>query len=400
MYAFRKPFTAATFEGAPVFGIAWKTVLIAAQVAGYTVSKFLGIRILSGMRPAMRALMIVGLIAVAELALLLFALTPAPWNALFLFCNGLPLGMVFGLVMGFLEGRRQTELLTAGLCASFIVASGFVKSVGRSLVVEHEVGEAWMPVTTGVLFAVPLLFFVWMLAHIPAPREEDIVQRSPRPAMSRGDRRAFFRAHALGIAGLVAIYLFLTIARSVRDDFAVEIWRDLGTSGEPAVFARVELVVAFVVLALNAFAIRIASNRVAFLASLGLSAAAFVLVTLVVVFREALGLGAFTFMTLTGLGIYIPYVAFHTTVFERLIAVFRQRANIAYLMYLADAFGYLGYVVVMVVRNLVAGEGAPYLGAFEGIMIVLSLLSLALTMLVARYFSASFGAGRSGRIAA
>ena len=52
-------------------------------------------------------------------------------------------------------------------------------------------------------------------------------------------------------------------------------------------------------------------------------------------------------MVLHGLGLYLPYVAVHTTIFERLIAMTRDRGNIGYLMYLADAFGYLGYVVVM-----------------------------------------------------
>jgi Family of unknown function (DUF5690) len=36
--------------------------------------------------------------------------------------------MVFGLILGFLEGRRHTEALTAGLCASFILADGTSKS--------------------------------------------------------------------------------------------------------------------------------------------------------------------------------------------------------------------------------------------------------------------------------
>ena len=48
-----------------------------------------------------------------------------------MFLNGLPLGMVFGLVVSYLEGRRQTEALAAALTASFIVSSGVVKSVGR-----------------------------------------------------------------------------------------------------------------------------------------------------------------------------------------------------------------------------------------------------------------------------
>ena len=43
MYAFRKPFTAATYEGLCVFGIGLKTALITAQVSGYTLSKLMGL---------------------------------------------------------------------------------------------------------------------------------------------------------------------------------------------------------------------------------------------------------------------------------------------------------------------------------------------------------------------
>jgi hypothetical protein len=46
---------------------------------------------------------------VRKVALVLFGLTPPPYNALWLFFNGIPLGMVFGLVTGVLEGRRHTR---------------------------------------------------------------------------------------------------------------------------------------------------------------------------------------------------------------------------------------------------------------------------------------------------
>ena len=77
--------------------------------------------------------MIVTLIVAAEVALLLFALAPQRLHALCMFANGLSLGLVFGLVLGFLEGRRVTEALIAGLCASFILADGIMKSVGTWL---------------------------------------------------------------------------------------------------------------------------------------------------------------------------------------------------------------------------------------------------------------------------
>ena len=123
------------------------------------------------MPPAKRGRTILALIAIAHFALLLFALIPPPWNFVFLFMNGLPLGMVFGLLLSFLEGRQVTETLAAGLCASFIVSSGVVKSVGSWLMLEHGVTEYWMPFLTGLIFIPPLIAAVWMLRQIPPPRK-------------------------------------------------------------------------------------------------------------------------------------------------------------------------------------------------------------------------------------
>jgi hypothetical protein len=59
-------------------------------------------------------------------------------------------------------------------------------------------------------------------------------------------------------------------------------------------------------------------------------------------------------MVLLGLGLYLPYVALHTTLFERLLGMTRERGNIGFLMYVVDSVGYLGYVAVMLLRNLSA----------------------------------------------
>src|SRR5579871_4814655 len=95
MYGFRKPFTAASYSGITFFHISYKVVLVIAQVLGYMLSKFYGIRFIAGMRPERRAGYIVLLIFVAWASLLLFAFVPAPYNFIFMFINGLPLGMVW-----------------------------------------------------------------------------------------------------------------------------------------------------------------------------------------------------------------------------------------------------------------------------------------------------------------
>lgn len=385
MYAFRKPFTAGTFENDMLWGVGYKTILVIAQVFGYALSKFVGIKVISEMTPGRRAVGILTLIGLAHLSLLLFGLTPPPYNFVFLFFNGLPLGMVFGLVLSFLEGRKLTEALIAGLCASFIVSSGVVKSVGRSLIVYGGVDEYWMPFLTGLVFLLPLLLFVWMLSQIPPPRDEDIRLRSERTPMLRSDRRRFFRSHALGIFLLVFTYALLTIIRSIRDDFAVEIWRELGEDGKPSIFTYTEMLVMLGVVGINGAAILIHNNRKALETAFATIVIGFVAIAVAIAgFQQGWLTGA-AFMVLTGIGMYVPYVAFHTTLFERMIAVFRDKSNIGYLMYLADAFGYLTYVGVMLFRNF-SQTSIHYLNFFVGISLLICVVSIMMILLCWAYF--------------
>jgi len=378
MYGFRKPFTAGSFAGAG-YPVGFKAWLVTAQVLGYTMSKFAGIRVIAAMPPGRRARVIVGLVGVAQAALVLFGLVPAPFNVACLFLNGLPLGMVFGLVLGFLEGRRMTEVLVAGLCASFILADGFSKSVGASLL-GWGIPEHWMPAAAGCVFTAPLLGFVWMLRHIPPPTEADVVARSPRVPMTRGDRAHWVRRHGPGIALVTVAYLLVTVVRSLRADFAPELWGALGGGREPGVFTRSEAWVTLGVVAANGAVFLVRDNRRSFFLALAVAMSGLVLGGVAIGAQLAGWIGAFPFMVLLGLGLYLPYVAVHTTVFERLIAMTRDRGNVGYLMYLADAFGYLGYVAVMGFK-LVASTPGGFLGFFHAtaaIALALAVVALAL----------------------
>src|SRR5205823_4068872 len=71
----------------------------------------------------------------------------------------------------------------------------------------------------------------------------DLAARSERVPMSGADRRRFFRRYAVGLTLLVLVYLLCTVLRSLRADFAPEIWRGLGTTDRPGVLAQSELVV-------------------------------------------------------------------------------------------------------------------------------------------------------------
>ena len=168
MYAFRKPFSAGTYEGLVFFGteVELKTAFALSQLIGYTISKFMGIKVNSEQGHAGRAKLLVALILAALMALLLFAVLPTQWKWLAIFANGLPLGMVWGLVVSFLEGRRTSDALMAGLCCSFILASGVVKDSGRWLMNQQGVSEFWMPFATGALYLPGFLIAVWLLKQL------------------------------------------------------------------------------------------------------------------------------------------------------------------------------------------------------------------------------------------
>ncbi len=179
MHGFRKAFAVATFAGSDVGQLGFKSLLVVAQVGGYMLAKFIGVKFIAEMPPSRRPAVLALMIVLAEAALVLFGILPRPWNAVAMFLNGIPLGMIFGLILGQLEGRRMTEALTAGLCTSFVLADGFSKTVG-GWVLAMQVSEDWMPATTGLLFVLPQAAFIWMLAQIKSPTKEDTEHRSER----------------------------------------------------------------------------------------------------------------------------------------------------------------------------------------------------------------------------
>lgn len=385
MYAFRKPFTAATYADQTLGGLQLKDVLVLAQLFGYMLSKFIGVRVVSETPRRSRAISIIVLISLAELSLIGFAWLPLTLKPLFLFGNGLCLGMIFGLVLAYLEGQKQTEALAAGLCASFIMSSGVVKSVGRWLMEQQRVAEFHMPWVTGALFFLPLLVSVWLLDRSPEPDAEDRRLRSQRTVMTRDERVRFLKAYAPGLAALLFVYAALTIIRTIRDDFGVELWSEMGVAKEPSVFARSETVVAIVVMLLNAGMIFVTSNIRALRLTTGLMTAGFALSVVAGLGQWQGWLSPFAFMVLFGIGLYVPYVAFHTTLFERLLASAPHRGNLGFLMYLADASGYLFYAAIVVIKIALPPQQG-ILPVFRSTLLITSLACIAALVAATVYF--------------
>jgi len=169
VYSFRKTFSVATFQGMEFWNVSYKSWLVIFQVIGYALSKFIGIKVISELKASSRSNGILLMVSIAGASWLLFALVPPPYNIIFLFTNGFSLGMVWGMVFGYLEGRRFTEVLGAGLSISFIFSAGLCKSVGGFIIRDWGVSELWMPFTASMIFIIPLLFFIFLLNQLPPP---------------------------------------------------------------------------------------------------------------------------------------------------------------------------------------------------------------------------------------
>ncbi len=350
MYMYRKPYTAATFADQSWIWADYKIALVVAQVIGYALSKFVGIMLISELEPKRRGLLFLGLIVWAEIALIGFALTPSTWGVFWLFLNGLPLGMIWGIVFSYLEGRKWTEILTVMISANFIFSSGLAKSIGSQLLILGFSGQS-MPMVVGLLFFPLLLVSLWMLLQIPPPSADDQRLRFERKPMDARQRVAFFKRYALMICLFVAIYLLLTIVRDVRDNFAVEIWAGLGFTDQPSVFVLAEIPVAIAVFALIGLTAFIKNNQRALFINLLLTLLGGVLLITTTWWYQQGELLPVSWMIISGAGLFVPYILFNGIIFDRFIGTLKVTANVGFLMYLADAIGYLGSVSILLWRN-------------------------------------------------
>ena len=359
MYAFRKPFSAAQYEGLRFFNtdLDFKTVCVVSQIVGYALSKVIGIKVCSEVSRSRRTRMLVAMILLAQLALLLFAVLPNDLKVAAIFLNGLPLGMVWGLVVWYLEGRRTSEMLLAGLSCSFIVASGVVKDIGRWLMSAYQVDQFWMPFVVGLMFLPPFLVSVWLLNQVPKPSEEDVLARVERKTMDGSQRWQFVRRFLPGLLLLLVAYFFLTAYRDFRDNFGVEIFAQLGYGeDETAIFTRSEIWVAFGVIGALAMLNLIKDNRHGLIGAFTIMTAGVVMMGVGTLLHDMGQISGLTWMILCGLGSYLAYVPYGTVLFDRLIASTRVVGTAVFAIYVADAVGYGGAITVLISKDLIAGD--------------------------------------------
>jgi hypothetical protein len=392
IFGFRKSFTVCTFDGMAFWGLGYKTLLVLSQMIGYLMAKFYGIKFISELKRLHRYKIVLLLVGIAWLAWLLFALVPAPYNIVFLFINGFPLGMLWGVIFSYIEGRKSTDFIGAALAVSFIFSSGFVKSVGGWLLMEFHLSEFWIPFATGVVFALPLLLFIYLMEKIPPPTAEDIALRMNRTPMDAAQRSSFIRQFFPGIVAAIFIYGFATIFRDIRDNFSADMWKEMGYLNQPSIFSKTEIPITLVILVLIGSMVMIKNSFKAFMLAHLFIALGFVLAGVCTYLFRNNSISPVWWMTMVGMGLYMVYIPFNSVFFERLIATFRFTGNVGFLIYVADSFGYLGSVSVLLSKEIFKVK-LNWVSFFSNSVMILSMLGVLITVYSAAYFNKKYKQG-------
>jgi hypothetical protein len=308
---------------------------------------------------------------------------------LWLFGNGFMLGFMWGIIFSYAEGRRATDFIGAAMAVSFVFAGGFSRSIAVWLRDSWLVAEQWLGFATGLVFALPLVVFMYLLERVPPPDAEDIKERNVRLPMTREDRQRFLRLYGGGVVAVVFTYLFLTIMRDVRDNFMANMWNELGYGQKPAIFTKTETITSVIILVVMSLLVVIRKNIRAFRLIHWVIVAGFLIAGISSALFLAGSIPGVLWMQLASLGLYMGYIPFNCIYFERLIAAFKITGNVGFLIYIADAWGYLGSMLVMLTKEIV-GLQLTWTQFYPTSVVVFSAIGVLTTIFSLYYFNRKY----------
>jgi hypothetical protein len=150
---------------------------------------------------------------------------------------------------------------------------------------------------------------------------------------------------------VIIAYIILTILRDFNEDFANELWTETGFANNAGIFAQTSTIVSLIVLAVIAGFFMIRNNYRAFQLNNIIIIFGFVLAATATILYHQKILSPVVWIICAGAGLYLGYVPYNCIYFERMLAAYKVPGNVGFLIYLADAFGYLGTVVVLLVKE-------------------------------------------------
>jgi hypothetical protein len=203
--------------------------------------------------------------------------------------------------------------------------------------------------------------------------------------MTTKDQKNMLLQLILPLSFLILFYALLTAFRDFRDSFSRELWDAIGYKGDISVYTQTELVITVLVLILLGLIVFIKNNLKALITYHYLLLLGTFSVGLATLFFQLNLMNPFVWMLITGFGLYICYVPFNCIFLDRMIAAFKLKGNAGVLIYIADAFGYLGSILVLLYKNFVLTD-LSWLSFFINASYVLAVLGMVITLISLKYF--------------
>jgi hypothetical protein len=226
---------------------------------------------------------------------------------------------------------------------------------------------------------------VYGLEKVPPPSAEDEALRTKRIPMTALDRKQLLKQYLPGIIAFVAIYLFATIFRDIRDNFSADMWKEMGYGSKPAIFTQTEIPITIFILVIIGAVVLIKNSFKALMVAHVFILLGFILAGVSTYYFTQQLLDPFWWMIWVGLGLYLVYIPFNSIFFDRLIAAFSMKGNAGFFIYVADAVGYVGSVSVMLMKEGMSLQ-IKWTQFFSQSVMILSFVGVFITLYAMYYF--------------
>lgn len=225
-----------------------------------------------------------------------------------------------------------------------------------------------------------------MLDIIPPPTEHDKQQRTERLPMSSKDKKICLKEFGLAIIGIGIIYTMLTTMRDFRDNFSVEIWNEIDVHWDKEVFSITEAISGLIVLlAIGSLSV-IKNNIKGFWATHYLIVLGLLLSGGSTICFQLAIITPFWWMLLVGMGMFLAYTPIQMVLFERMISLFKIKANAGFFVYICDSVGYLGSVGLLLYKEFFM-KNQSWSKVLMEFSYLLTLISLLILILVSLFFN-------------
>lgn len=338
--------------------------MVIAQLIGYTLSKFFGIRWVGQLKHQNRRRQLIILLILASIPLWVMPILPIfSWPILMLL-NGFPLGIVWGIVFSYIEGRDLTEFIGAILACTFVFSSGFVKYLTLLIQQELSVSNIIATAITSALACFLAIIFSLFLDKTPPPNESEAKHHAKRKELSKIQQKQFFKENLNFLIPAILIYSILTFSRDFRDNFTAELLA-ANHDYNGLNIAKYETLITLVLLSCIPFLSLIRNHLKAIQITFIVSAFGSLLNLIALQLFEFEIITSTAFFLVTGFGLYGGYILINISIMNRIVGFRKSPGNCGFLMYSADASGYLTSIIVMSIALFQNKINVDWFGNFK-----------------------------------